>query len=70
MEDGSNYWEREKLQSLRKVQENDIMENKVDPKEEKRVRKLIYIEDSKRIQVTRRKREKQQIIRAEIPEKS
>ena len=70
MEDGSNYWEREKLQPLRKVKENDIMENKVDPKEEKRVRKLIYIEDSKRIQVTRRKREKQQIIRAEIPEKS
>ena len=46
------------------------MENKVDPKEGKRVRKLIYIEDSKRIQVARRKREKQQIIRAEIPEKS
>ena len=60
MEDGSDYWEREKLQPLEKVQENDIIRNKVEPKEEKRVKKLIYIEDPERIQVTGREREKQQ----------
>ena len=60
VEDGSDYWEREKLQSLEKVQENDIVQNKVEPKEETRVKKLIYIEDPERIQVTGRQREKQQ----------
>ena len=35
VEDGSDYWEREKLQPLEKVQEDDIGQNKVEPKEEK-----------------------------------
>ena len=60
VEDGSDYWERKKLQLLEKVQENDIVQNKVEPKEETRVKKLIYIEDPERIQVTGREREKQQ----------
>ena len=60
VEDGSDYREREKLHPLEKVQENDIVPNKVDPKEEKRVKKLIYIEDPERIQVTGKEREKQQ----------
>ena len=61
VEDGSDYWEREKLQPLEKVQENDIIvQNKVEPKEETRVKKLIYIEYPERIQVTEREREKQQ----------
>ena len=60
VEDGSDYWEREKLQPLEKVQENDIVRNKVEPKEEERVKKLMYVEDPKRIQVTGREREKQQ----------
>ena len=55
MEDGSDYWEREKLQPLEKVQEDDIGQNK----EEKRVKKLMYIEDFERIQVTEREREEQ-----------
>ena len=55
MEDGSDYWEREKLQPLEKVQEGDIGQNK----EEKRVKKLMYIEDFERIQVTEREREEQ-----------
>ena len=33
---------------------------KVEPKEEKRVKKLMYIEDPEKIQVTRREREEQQ----------
>ena len=33
VEDGSDYWEREKLQPL--AQEKDIVQNKVEPKEEK-----------------------------------
>ena len=37
VEDGSDYWEREKMQPLEKVQENDIGRNKVDPKEQGRV---------------------------------
>ena len=60
VEDGSDYWEREKLQPLEKVQENDIVQNKIEPKEETRVKKLIYIEDPERIQVMGREREKQQ----------
>ena len=47
VEDGSDYWEREKLQPLEKVQENDIVQNIVEPKEETRVKKLIYIEDTR-----------------------
>ena len=58
VEDGSDYWERKKLQPLEKVQENDIVQNKVEPKEEKKVKKLIYIEDPRKIQVTGREREK------------
>ena len=60
VEDGSDYWEREKLQTLEKVQENDIVQNNVQPTEETRVKKLIYIEDPERIQVMGREREKQQ----------
>ena len=60
VEDDSDYWEREKLQPLEKVQENDSVQNKIEPKEETRVKKLIYIEDPERIQVTGREREKQQ----------
>ena len=60
VEDGSDYWEREKLQPLEKVQEDDIGQNKVEPKEEKRVNKLMYIDDFERIQVTEREREEQQ----------
>ena len=60
VEDGSDYWEREKLQPLEKVQENCIVRHKVEPKEEKRVKKLIYIEDPERMQVTGRETEKQQ----------
>ena len=32
VENGSDYWEREKLQPSEKVQENDIVQNKVEPK--------------------------------------
>ena len=60
VENGSDYWEREKLQPLKKVQENNIVQNKVEPKEQKRVKKLIYIEDPERMQVTEKEREKQQ----------
>ena len=60
VEDGSDYWEREKLQPLEKEQEKDIVSNKAEPKEEKRVKKLMYVEDPKRMQVTGREREKQQ----------
>ena len=60
VEDGSDYWEREELQPLEKVQENDIVQNKIEPKEETRIKKLIYIEDPERIQVMGREREKQQ----------
>ena len=35
VEDGSDYWEREKLQPLEKEQEKDIVSNKAEPKEEK-----------------------------------
>ena len=42
------------------MQEKDIVRNKVEPKEEKRVKKLMYIEDPESIQVTGREREKQQ----------
>ena len=56
----SDYWEREKCQPLEQVQEKDIVRNKVEPKEEKRVKKLMYIEDPESIQVTGREREKQQ----------
>ena len=56
MEDGSDYWERGKLQPLEKLQENDIVQNKVEPKEEKIVKKLMYIEHRD----ARREREKQQ----------
>ena len=57
---GLDYWEREKLQPLEKVQQKDIVRNKVEPKEDKRVKKLMYIEDPEKIQVTRREREMQQ----------
>ena len=60
VEDNSDYWEREKLQLLEKVQENDIVRNKAEPKDVKRVKRLMYIEDPERIQVTGREREKQQ----------
>ena len=56
VEDGSDYWEREKLQPLEKVQEKDIVQNKVEPKEEKRVKKLIYNEDPEKIQITEKVR--------------
>ena len=59
VEDGSDYWERQKMQLLEKVQENEIEQNKVEPKEKKRVKKLVYIEYPERIQGTRRGREKQ-----------
>ena len=59
VEDGSDYWEREKFQSLEKVQENNVLQNKVEPKEEKKVKKLIYVEHPERIQVTGRERGKQ-----------
>ena len=39
----SDYWEREKCQPLEQVQEKDIVRNKVEPKEEKRVKKLIIL---------------------------
>ena len=45
--DGWDYWEREILQPLEKVQENDIGQNKIEPKEEKRVNKLMYIGDQR-----------------------
>ena len=48
------------MQPLEKVKENDIVQNKVEPKEETRVKKLIYIEHPERIQVMGREREKQQ----------
>ena len=56
MEDGSDYWERETLQPLEKLQENDIVQNKVEPKEEEIVKKLMYIEQPD----AGREREKQQ----------
>ena len=49
VENGSDYWEREILQPLEKVQEGDVVQNKVEPKEEKGVKKLLYIEDRERI---------------------
>ena len=42
------------------MKEKDIVRNKVEPKEEKRVKKLMHIEDPERIQVAGREREKQQ----------
>ena len=48
------------MQPLEKVQEKDIVRNKVEPKEEKRVKKLMYVEDPERIKVTGREKEKQQ----------
>ena len=33
VEDGSDYWEMEKMQPLEKVQKNDIGQNKVAPKD-------------------------------------
>ena len=59
VEYSSDYWEREKLQPLGKVQENDIVRNKVEPKEEKRVKKLMHIKDPERLLVAGREREKQ-----------
>ena len=55
-EDGSEYWERQKLQPLEIVQENGIGQNKVEVKEEKIVKKLMYNENPERIQVTGRER--------------
>ena len=49
VEDGSDYWEREILQPLEKVREGDVVQNKVESKEEKGVKKLLYIEDPERI---------------------
>ena len=49
VENGSDYWEREILQPLEKAQEGDVVQNKVEPKEEKGVKKLLYIEDRERI---------------------
>ena len=49
MEDGSDYWEREILQPLEKVREGDVVQNKVESKEEKGVKKLLYIENPERI---------------------
>ena len=60
VEYSSDYWEREKLQPLAKVQENDIVRNKVELREEKRVKKLMYIKDPERLPVAGREREKQQ----------
>ena len=60
VEDGSDYWEREKMQPLEKVQENGIVRNKVEPKEEKILKKLMCIEDLEKVQVTGKEREKQQ----------
>ena len=60
VEDGLDYWEREKLQPSEKVQQKDLVRNKVEPKEEKKLKKLMYIEDPEKIQVTRREKEKQQ----------
>ena len=60
VEDGSDYWERDKMQPLEKVQENGIVRNKVEPKEERRFKKLMCIEDLEKIQVKGRERVKQQ----------
>ena len=60
VQDGLDYWEREKLQPLEKVQENDIGQNKVEPKDEKRVKKLMYVEPPERIQVIERERKEKQ----------
>ena len=60
VEDGSDYWEREKMQPLEKVQENGVARNKVEPKEERRLKKLMCIEDLEKVQVTGRERVKQQ----------
>lgn len=49
VENGSDNWEREKMQALEKVQENGIGRNKREPKELTRVKKLMYIEDPERI---------------------
>ena len=49
VEDGSDYWEREILQPLEKVREGDVVQNKVESKEEKGVKKLLYIENPERI---------------------
>ena len=65
------------MQPLEKVQEDNIVQNKVEPKEEKRLKKLLYLEDPKRIQVPGREREREreregkatEINIAEIPEK-
>ena len=54
VEDGSDYWETEKLQPF--AQEKDIVQNKVEPKDEKRVKKLIYNEDPEKIQITEKVR--------------
>ena len=45
VEHGSDYQEREKLQPLEKVQENDLVQKEVEPREEKRVKKLTYIQN-------------------------
>ena len=60
VQDGLDYWEREKLQPLEKVQENDIGRNKVEPKDEKRVKKLMYVEPPEKIQVIERERKEKQ----------
>ena len=46
-----------KKRKLEKVQENYIGQNKVELKEEKKVKKLMYIEDPKSIQVPVSERE-------------
>ena len=58
--DGLAYWKREKMKPLEKVQENEIGQNKAEPKERKRVKKLMHIGDTERIHVKGRKREEQQ----------
>ena len=71
VEDTLDYWEREKSKPLEKAKENDTVWNKAELREEKRVKKLIYIEDPERIQFMGREREKERKLpSAKIPEKS
>ena len=53
VQDGLDYWEREKLQPLEKVQENDIGRNKVEPKDEKRVKKLCMLNHPREYRLSR-----------------
>ena len=51
---------KREIAAIRKSARRQYCAKKVEPKEEKRVKKLLYLEDPKRIQVPGREREKQQ----------